>query len=90
MAFSSLDQIDNLIGALAATLTTIAFIPQAWMTWKSKRAEGVSLGMYSIFTTGVALWLLYGVIIGAWPVIIANLFTLALALFILLMKLRFG
>ena len=90
MAFHSLDQIDNLIGALAATLTTIAFIPQAWMTWKSKRAEGVSLGMYSIFTTGVALWLLYGMIIGAWPVIIANFFTLVLALFILAMKLRFG
>lgn len=90
MTFNSLDQIDNLIGALAATLTTIAFIPQAWMTWRSKRAEGVSLGMYSIFTTGVALWLLYGLIIDAWPVIIANLLTLALALFILLMKLRFG
>lgn len=90
MVFNSLDQLDNLIGALAATLTTIAFIPQAWMTWKSKRAEGVSLGMYSIFTTGVAMWLLYGMIIGAWPVIIANVFTLALALFILVMKLRFG
>lgn len=90
MVFASLDQIDNLIGALAATLTTIAFIPQAWMTWKSKRAEGVSLGMYSIFTSGVAMWLLYGLLIGAWPVIIANVFTLALALFILGMKLRFG
>ena len=90
MGFPSLEQIDSLIGALAATLTTIAFIPQAWMTWKSKRADGVSLGMYSIFTTGVALWLLYGLIIGAWPVIIANAFTLALALFILVMKLRFG
>lgn len=90
MAFNSLAQIDNLIGTLAATLTTVAFIPQAWMTWKSKRAEGVSLGMYSIFTTGVAMWLLYGLIIGAWPVIIANFFTLALALFILVMKLRFG
>jgi MtN3 and saliva related transmembrane protein len=90
MVFASLDQIDNLIGALAATLTTIAFIPQAWMTWKSKRAEGVSLGMYSIFTSGVAMWLLYGLVIGAWPVIIANVFTLALALFILVMKLRFG
>lgn len=90
MVFNSLDQLDNLIGALAATLTTIAFIPQAWMTWKSKRAEGVSLGMYSIFTSGVAMWLLYGMIIGAWPVIIANVFTLALALFILVMKLRFG
>ncbi|HYC42271.1 MAG TPA: SemiSWEET transporter [Noviherbaspirillum sp.] len=90
MVFASLDQIDNLIGALAATLTTIAFIPQAWMTWKSKRAEGVSLGMYSIFTSGVAMWLLYGLVIGAWPVIIANVFTLALALFILVMKLRYG
>ena len=90
MVFNSLDQIHNLIGTLAATLTTIAFIPQAWMTWKSKRAEGISLGMYSIFTIGVAMWLLYGVLIGAWPVIIANAFTLALALFILLMKLRFG
>lgn len=90
MVFNSLDQIDNLVGTLAATLTTIAFIPQAWMTWKSKRAEGISLGMYSIFTTGVALWLLYGMIIGAWPVIIANLLTLVLALFILVMKLRFG
>ncbi|WP_420475969.1 SemiSWEET transporter [Noviherbaspirillum sp. ST9] len=90
MVFASLDQFDNLVGALAATLTTIAFIPQAWMTWKSKRAEGVSLGMYSIFTSGVAMWLLYGVLICAWPVIIANVFTLALALFILVMKLRFG
>lgn len=90
MTLASLDQFHNLVGALAAALTTIAFIPQAWMTWKTRRADGVSLGMYTIFTTGVALWLLYGVLIGAWPVIIANIFTLALALFILVMKLRFG
>ena len=90
MASNSLGQIHNLIGTLAAMLTTIAFIPQAWMTWKSKRTEGISLGMYSIFTIGVAMWLLYGVLIGAWSVIIANAFTLALALFILVMKLRFG
>lgn len=90
MNLASLDQFHNLVGALAAALTTIAFIPQAWMTWKTRRADGVSLGMYTIFTTGVALWLLYGVLIGAWPVIIANVFTLALALFILVMKLRFG
>lgn len=90
MSLIDLNQLANLIGALAATLTTIAFIPQAWLTWKTRRAEGVSLGMYSIFTTGVALWLLYGLLIGAWPVIIANVFTLALALFIVAMKLRFG
>lgn len=90
MSLVDISQLANLIGALAATLTTIAFIPQALLTWRTRRADGVSLGMYSIFTTGVALWLLYGLLIGAWPVIIANVFTLALALFIIGMKLRFG
>jgi len=90
MTLITLDQFHNLVGALAAALTTIAFIPQAWMTWKTRRAEGVSLGMYTIFTSGVALWLLYGLLIGAWPIIVANIFTLTLALFILAMKLRFG
>lgn len=90
MNLFSFDEFHNLVGALAAALTTIAFIPQAWMTWKTRRAEGVSLGMYSIFTTGVALWLLYGILLGAWPIIIANICTLTLALFILVMKLRFG
>ena len=90
MTFTAFAYLGTLIGALAATLTTIAFIPQAWLTWKTKRADGISIGMYSIFTTGVAMWLIYGLIIGAWPVIIANSLTLALALFILTMKLRFG
>ena len=78
------------IGYLAAMLTTASFIPQAWLTWKTKRADGVSLGMYSIFTLGVALWLVYGLVIGAWPIVVANAITLALALFILVMKLRYG
>jgi MtN3 and saliva related transmembrane protein len=80
----------DLVGYLAASLTTIAFVPQAWLTWKSKRAEGVSLGMYVIFTSGVALWLVYGLMLGAWPIVAANTVTLALALFILGMKLRYG
>ncbi|HEY4541236.1 MAG TPA: SemiSWEET transporter [Noviherbaspirillum sp.] len=78
------------IGAVAALLTTCAFIPQVLLTWRTRRTHGVSLGMYSIFTTGVALWLLYGVLIGSWPVIAANACTLVLAVFILVMKLRFG
>lgn len=80
----------ELIGYAAASLTTAAFIPQAWLTWRSRRVDGVSLGMYSIFTLGVALWLTYGVLIGAWPIIAANAMTLLLAVFILSMKIRYG
>jgi MtN3 and saliva related transmembrane protein len=90
MVLPDFQHFGDLIGALAAALTTTAFIPQAWHTWKTKHASGISLGMYSIFTTGVALWLAYGLIIGAWPVVIANGITFVLALFILAMKLRYG
>lgn len=80
----------DLIGYLAASLTTLAFVPQAWMTWRSRDVRGISLGMYSVFTAGVALWLVYGVLLGAWPLMLANGITLVLALFILGMKLRYG
>lgn len=90
MALPDPGQLANFVGTLAAMLTTIAFIPQAWLTWKTRRADGISLGMYSIFTSGVAMWLLYGLLLGAWPVIIANVVTLGLALFIIGMKLRYG
>lgn len=80
----------TLLGYFAAALTTVAFVPQAWLTWKTRKAEGISLGMYTLFTIGVLSWLGYGYLIGAWPVIVANAITLALALFILGMKLRYG
>lgn len=76
----------DLVGYLAAILTTLAFIPQALLTWKNKHAQGVSLGMYVIFTVGITLWLIYGLCIHVWPLIIANAITLALAGFILTMK----
>ncbi len=82
--------LDSLVGSLAAVMTTVAFIPQAWMTWKTRRADGVSLATYSLFTAGVGMWFLYGLMLGAWPVIISNFLTLVLALFILGMKVRFG
>jgi len=75
-----------MIGYMAALMTTIAFVPQALMTWKNKHANGVSLGMYIVFTVGIALWLLYGLCLHVWPVIIANAVTLMLASFILVMK----
>lgn len=76
------------IGYIAATLTTISFIPQALLTWKTRRADGVSLVMYCILTAGIALWLLYGLQIQAMPIIAANSVTLILTSFILIMKIR--
>ena len=78
------------IGYAAATLTTASFVPQAWLTFKTRDVSGVSLGMYSAFTLGIALWLAYGLLIEAWPVVIANIITLMLAASILAMRLRFG
>jgi MtN3 and saliva related transmembrane protein len=82
-------QLPDAIGYLAALLTTCSFVPQAWLTLRTRDVSGISLGMYSVFTLGVALWLVYGWLTAAWPVVIANAITLALASFILLMKLRF-
>ena len=77
------------IGAAAATLTTASFVPQVLHTFRSKDVSGISLGMYSAFTLGVALWLVYGLLLDAWPIVIANAITVSLALCILLMKLRY-
>lgn len=80
----------ELVGYGAAILTTLSFVPQAWLTFRTRDVRGISLGMYSVFTVGVALWLLYGWMMGAWPIVIANGVTLALASVILAMKLRYG
>ncbi|NNU44922.1 SemiSWEET transporter [Ramlibacter montanisoli] len=80
----------ELVGYGAAILTTLSFVPQAWLTFRTRDVRGISLGMYSVFTVGVALWLLYGWMMGAWPIVIANAVTLALASVILTMKVRYG
>ena len=78
----------NLIGFLAATLTTIAFIPQVIKVWRTRSTRDVSIGMYTLFTAGVALWFCYGLMIGSWPVMAANAITLMLAGLVLIMKIR--
>src|SRR5882672_11408165 len=80
----------DLIGAVAGTLSTIAFIPQVWRIWKTRSARDLSLPMYLIFTSGVALWFVYGLLLGAVPIIVCNGSTLALAGTVLAMKLKFG
>ena len=74
------------LGYLAAAFTTASFVPQAWLTLRTRDVSGISLGMYSAFTLGVALWLAYGLAIGQWPIVLANLVTLALATTILTAK----
>ena len=80
----------DILGSLAAILTTVSFFPQAWHSFKTRDVSGVSLGMYSVFTVGVALWLVYGLLLRAWPIVVANVITLALAVAILGMKVVFG
>jgi MtN3 and saliva related transmembrane protein len=79
----------ELIGYLAALLTTLAFIPQVLHTWRMRSGRGVSLRMYAIFASGVVLWLIYGILLGAWPIIAANVVTLTLALAIIAMAIRY-
>ena len=80
----------DLIGAAAGTLSTVAFIPQAWRIWRTRSARDLSLPMYLIFTSGVALWFVYGLLLGAVPIIVCNGLTLLLAGTVLAMKLKFS
>jgi len=79
----------KILGLIAGFCTTIAFLPQVIKTWKEKSAEGLSLGMFSIFCTGVTLWLIYGLMIKDLAVTLANLITLMLASMLLFFKLKF-
>jgi MtN3 and saliva related transmembrane protein len=79
----------DLLGFLAAALTSVAFLPQVLRVWRTRSAEDISLGMYAAFVCGVACWIGYGFLIDAWPVIIANGITLLLASAVLVLKLRF-
>ena len=89
MTIAIVIQAQDLIGAAAATLTTLSFVPQALKTFRSRDVSGISLGMYSLFATGVALWLVYGLLLGDAPIVLANAITLALALVVLWMKIRY-
>lgn len=84
----TLPTLPDTLGYLAALLTTSAFVPQALLTLRTRDVSGISLAMYGAFTLGVAVWLLYGIAIGEWPIIAANAVTLCLAATILVTKWR--
>ena len=75
-----------ILGLVAAGLTTVAFVPQVHKTWKTKSAKDLSLGMYLIFTSGVILWLIYGILKSDIPIIAANVVTLSLTIVLLYFK----
>ena len=74
------------VGYIAAVLTTYAFVPQAVKVWREDDTRAISLGMYALMVSGIALWLVYGLIINSYPLIISNTFTFAIALTILYKK----
>ena len=83
-----IEQYSTLIGSVAALCTTMAFVPQVVHSFRTRDLSGISLPMYTIFTTGVALWLLYGYVKQDWPIMLANAVTLCLAGSVLMLKLK--
>lgn len=79
----------DLLGYAAASCTTLSFLPQAWRVWRSRSGEDISSVMYAVFLIGVGLWTVYGWLLGAWPIVIANCVTALLAGSVLWMKHHF-
>jgi MtN3 and saliva related transmembrane protein len=80
----------DVVGYCAGLLATAAFVPQVAKTYRERSARDISLGMYVLFCAGVGLWLVYGLLIASWPVVISNFVTLVLSGAVLIMKLRSG
>ena len=84
-----MQNLTEMTGFVAAILTTFSFVPQVLHVWRTRSVADISLGMYSTFTFGIAVWLIYGILIMSWPIVLANLVTLVLASSVLVMKIRF-
>ena len=78
----------DLLGSVAGLLTTASFVPQVVKTLRSGQTRDISLAMWLAYCTGATLWLIYGIALGAWPIIVSNALTLGLAGTILTMKIR--
>lgn len=80
----------QIIGTIAGILTTAAFIPQVWRTWRTKSVEDLSLTMLVTFLLGISGWLVYGIRLQEPPIIVSNLVTIALTLVLIVFKIRYG
>jgi MtN3 and saliva related transmembrane protein len=79
----------TLLGFAAGTLTTLSFIPQVHKAWRTKRCDDLSLTMLLAFGAGIVLWLTYGLLLHAPPIIVANAFTLVLIVVLLYLKIEY-
>jgi MtN3 and saliva related transmembrane protein len=82
--------LQDTLGLIAGTLTTISFIPQVWRIWQTKSANDISWGMFIIFAIGNMMWFAYGWSLSAVPILVSSGVTLALACAILVMKYQYG
>jgi len=78
------------VGFAAAAITTISHAPQVFKSWKTKKAHDVSLLMYIILVVGVATWLVYGILIKDYPLIVANTITFILTFSVLVLRIKYG
>ena len=79
----------TVLGLIAGILTTIAFLPQLIKSWRTKSTHDVSLAMFVVLCTGILLWIIYGILINSFPVIVANVVTFVIAILILILKIRY-
>jgi MtN3 and saliva related transmembrane protein len=80
----------SIIGLLAGTLTTLSFLPQVVKAARTKETKDLSLSMYIVLATGIFLWTIYGILIEALPVILANGISFILAAIVLILKIKYG
>ncbi len=80
----------DLVGYLAALLTTIAFLPQLYKTWLTKSADDVSSIMLILFITGLSCWIIYGIKINSFPILVANIITFIFNFSILILKITYS
>ena len=78
------------IGLLAGTLTTLAFVPQLILVYRTKHAKDISYAWLASFALGITLWEVYGLLIWSWPIILANAITLVLVVCILVLKVAYA
>jgi len=80
----------TLLGLIGAILVNVAFLPQFIKSWKTKKTEDISLGMYSVYIVGIIIWLIYGVLIKDIPIIFSEIIGLTLVSSVLYLKLKYG